>query len=272
MVVVESTYRFVARNITGEVRSISDLKGKKIATGPLMSAGYFVEKFLRVKGGLQPGEYTVVGDASLCLREPCGANYFFELLGKGAVDAVGMCEPLLELSVRAVGKDKVAAFADKSVYREVYSLWMTQAKLDDPERRASIVEFVRGLLKVQNVFDWEPERVTKRVGEIINVTEEVLKDVWKDHSWNGYLPTDLVDFITEEDKDLARVESRTAMAKEEITKMPWRRRDSRAPRSEKNYNCWHTKHTRAARAQVVSLMVSYTTLSLSRGCLIRPTP
>jgi len=222
MVVVESTYRIVARNLTGEIKSISDLRGKKVLSIPLTSAGYFVEKFLLAKAGLSPGtDYTpYYNNASICLREPCSSGSFSGFMGSGVVDAVGMWEPISELSVRAVGgRSKVAVFSDKKVYREVYSLWTVQAKLDDPERRSSIVEYVRGLLRMQETYQKEPKKVIKRASEVVNVTEEILEAVWEDHYWKGYLPTDLVDFMTEEDKYLARMENRTALPREEIAKM-----------------------------------------------------
>ena len=220
LVVVESTYRLIVRNGSGTIHSVADLKGKRIATSDLSSAGYFVEKLLREKGGLERGAYTLVTNAGMCLRAPCGANTYPGMLASGAVDAVGMWEPLGELSLRAAGgRNKVAVFADKAVYREVYSLFTTQAKLDDPERRASIVTFVRALLRMQAAFDREPDKAIKRVESLVNIDEGVLKAVWEDHSWKGGLPDDLVDFMMEEDKYVARLENRAAMKKEEIAKM-----------------------------------------------------
>ena len=138
------------------------------------------------------------------------------MFARGAIDAIGMWEPIVELAIQTAGREKVVVFQDKSVYREIYSLYSTRSKLEDPERRASIVEFVRGLVKMQKVFEGEPEKVFGNVAAASKVEEGVIRTVWKDHSWKGGLPGDLVDFLVEEDRYLARVENRAVMTKEEI--------------------------------------------------------
>ena len=220
LVIVEASYRLAALNTSSTSPSIltaSSLRGKRIGTSSgVSSAGYFVEKYLSQVGGLKRGEYTVVSSGGTCSQLPCGRDTQAGMFARGAIDAIGMWEPIVELAIQTAGREKVVVFQDKSVYREIYSLYSTRSKLEDPERRASIVEFVRGLVKMQKVFEGEPEKVFGRVAAASKVEEGVIRTVWKDHSWKGGLPGDLVDFLVEEDRYLARVENRAVMTKEEI--------------------------------------------------------
>lgn len=81
--VAEVYYRIVANKKS--ISSVKDLKGKRIATFPGTSAGYFVEKYL-ASVGLKEGDYTTVS-GSMCSAAPCGAGTFPYMLQHGTVDA-----------------------------------------------------------------------------------------------------------------------------------------------------------------------------------------
>ncbi|KAK5658271.1 hypothetical protein OQA88_2246 [Cercophora sp. LCS_1] len=214
-IIVEATYRLIANNSTGTIHSIADLKGKTIATSGTASAGYFVQRMLQT-GGIKPGEYTIPTGLGGCLKTPCPANSHPALLARGEAAAVGMWEPLGELSIDTIGRENAVVWKDKRVYREIYGLYSMKATLEDKEKRKGVVEFVRGLQIMLRRFEKEREKAIPRVSRLIGVTEDVLGRVWGDHSWVGGFPEDLVDVLVEEDEFVARLDNRTVMKREEV--------------------------------------------------------
>lgn len=90
----EVYYRIVASK-RARIRKLEDLKGKRIGAVPSTSSEYFVQTYL-ASVGLTSSDYTIVsGDA--CLRRPCGRNTFPAMLKRGAIDAIGMWEPSVQL-------------------------------------------------------------------------------------------------------------------------------------------------------------------------------
>ncbi|KAK3324504.1 hypothetical protein B0T19DRAFT_428728 [Cercophora scortea] len=208
--VSEVAYRLVARKKSA-VTTAQDLKGKKIGTFPGTSGAYFVQKYL-ASVGLKPADYTVVS-GSVCRAAPCGSGTLPAMLASGAVDAVGLWEPTMQLAIDAVGAGNVVVFQDKSVYRELFNLHSTTEKLQDAKTRAQIVAFVRALAQAQKVFAAQPETIWSRVAAAVNVSADVVKAVWPVHGWTGGLPADLLDVLVAEDQWVAAVDRRAAMSR-----------------------------------------------------------
>src|SRR5690606_32474601 len=83
MTVTEGDYRLLARRSAGVTR-LADLRGKKIATLPHTSAGYFLHKMLATEG-LTLDDVEVIGDLELTAMA--------EALASGTVDALAIWEP-----------------------------------------------------------------------------------------------------------------------------------------------------------------------------------
>jgi ABC-type nitrate/sulfonate/bicarbonate transport system substrate-binding protein len=213
--VVEVAYRLVASKKAG-INSLADLKGKKIGTIPSTSAAYFVQKYLAT-AGLKETDYTTVSGGS-CNSAPCGSGTLPYMLSHGTVDAVGMWEPTLELAIEGLGSDAVV-FQNKSVYREVYNLYTTAEKLKDTATRKSIVAYIKALKHVAAIFDCTPDKVIPRVARTMNMSESVVKTVWPIHDWKGGLASDLLDVLVPEDQWVAKVDRRSAIAKDELSSM-----------------------------------------------------
>ncbi|KAL7629654.1 hypothetical protein AAE478_001177 [Parahypoxylon ruwenzoriense] len=220
--IVEVYYRIVASRKAG-VAEPADLKGKRIGATTTTSSEYFVRRYLANAAGLEPGDFTVVFGMG-CLREPCGANTFPEMLRAGEIDAIGMWEPTVELGIRALGADDAVVFGgysddseeEQGAYREMYNLATTTEKLDDPAKRAEIVGFLRALDRAERDFREDPDAVVGRAAEAVGIDAEVLRAAWPVHKWTARVPPDMVDFLVEEDPFVAGNARREVLSREDI--------------------------------------------------------
>ncbi|KAH6677156.1 hypothetical protein B0J14DRAFT_583611 [Halenospora varia] len=204
----------VANKAAG-ISKLEDLKGKKIGTMPGTSAAYFVNKLL-ASVGLGSSDYSVVS-GSVCMKTPCGSGTLPQMITGKQVDAFGIWEPAVELGAKALGSNAVV-FQDFKIYREVYSLYSTTEKLNDPKKRKDIVAFVRALNQTLEVFTDTPSKVYSTVASAVGMDASVVEAVWPDHKWSGDLPADLLDFLVEEDKYLAKADNRAAVSKADLAK------------------------------------------------------
>lgn len=215
-VIVEATYRIVA-NKAG-VRKLSDLKGKRIATAKGSSAEVFVHTFL-ASAGLGQDEYTTVGSGAVCMKAPCSENSLPGQLKSKKIDAFGLWETTVELAVQSLGEQNVIVFKNASIYREIYSLYSTTEKLQDPKTRKKIVSFVKALNQTLDIYNNDPEKVYPTVGRISGVDVPILRKVWADHKWGpGSLGNDLLDFLYREDQYLSKQDRRSAMSRAELAR------------------------------------------------------
>lgn len=199
---------------TRNISSLTDLRGKRIGTINGTSAGYFVESLLKT-AGLNYGDYQTVS-GNICHEAPCGNRTLPDMFARGEIDAFGIWEPTLELGIQALPAGQTKVFQDRKVYREIYNLHSTKEKLDDPEKRKEIVEFLKHLIRVQSVFEQTPEKVYQRTSNAVNVSVPILDKVWRVHDWSGGLPADLLDVLEEEDKYVARVDGREPNSREKL--------------------------------------------------------
>jgi len=160
----EVYYRIVASKKAG-ISTLGDLKGKRIGAFPSTSSEYFAQTYLAT-AGLKTSDYTIVS-GSACLKEPCGSNTFPAMLKRGAIDAIAMWEPSVQLGAEALGADAVVFGDNQTVYREIYNLATTTQKLADPAKRKEIVSFLRALVKAEDVFMKDPDKVVARAAAAV---------------------------------------------------------------------------------------------------------
>ncbi|KAI0971325.1 periplasmic binding protein-like II [Xylaria arbuscula] len=213
---VEVYYRIVASKKKG-IEKLEDLKGKRIGAFPSTSSEYFVQTLLATVG-LTPSNYTIVPGGA-CLKQPCGAGTFPAMLARGAIDAIAMWEPSVQLGAEAIGADDAVIF-EQTVYREIYNLATTTDKLADPAKRQEIVEFLAALVKAEDVFRTDPEKVVARAAAAVNTNVTLLREVWPVHRWSALNPLDLEYVFEEEDKYVARLDGRSPMANDVIGLLP----------------------------------------------------
>lgn len=206
--IVDVGYRLIANKASG-IKTLSDLKGKKIGTMQSSSAAYFVSKLLST-AGLKDGDYTVIS-GNVCMKAPCGQGTFPQMLQNRQIDAFGIWEPAVELAARTLG-DNAIIFQNSSIYREVYSLYSTKEKLSDATTRKNIIAFVKALNQTLNVYINSPKSVYSFVASAVGMDAAIVEAVWPVHRWSGTLAPDLLPFMELEDVWLAEQDKRQVLS------------------------------------------------------------
>ena len=182
--VSEGLYRIVARRSAGIAR-VADLKGKRVATIPQTSSGYFLHRMLAKEG---------LSFADIVARPIVPLAGMTEALRKGEVDAVVIWEPESENAAQVLGSDLIE-FSGEGVYRELFNLNTTAEKLADPARAQALVTAAGGF------------------------SAENVRDSWKHHRFAPGIPADLLDVMAEEERWLAQQANRAARSREELARL-----------------------------------------------------
>ena len=207
MTVTEGLYRMVAKKSAG-IKTVADLKGKKVATIPPTSSGYFVSLLL-AKHGLTYADITPV---SMALPEMPKA------LADGRVDAVSIWEPEVDNAARAIGSDAIE-FSGKGIYRELFNLNTTAEALADPVRRKKIVAFMREIIKAAAELRKDPAHAQQLVAASSGYSLDVVKRSWEHHAYIAAMPKDMLDVMVEEEKWLAAQDKRTPRDRATLAKL-----------------------------------------------------
>lgn len=208
MTVSEGLYRIVARRSAG-INTLADLKGKRIATIPITSSGYFLHRMLRTVG-LDYADVTVVTSANM--------TQVSNQLVAGELDAVTIWEPEIDNIALRLGADAIE-FSGKGIYREVFNLNTTATQLADPVQRRRIVAFVRSILKATKELHADPRRAWTAVARSGGHDEATVARTWHHHRYIGVIVPDLLDVLEDEEKFLAREARRPARPRAELAKL-----------------------------------------------------
>lgn len=203
--VSQGLYRIVARKSAGIAR-VADLKGKRVATIPQTSAGYFLHRML-AREGLSFDDITAVPVTPL--------SGMTDALVRGEVDAVVIWEPESENSAQALGPDLIE-FSGEGVYRELFNLNTTADRLADQPTRARIVRFVYDVIIAADAIQTDPARAQALVARVGGFSDEEVRDSWAHHGFAADIPADLLDVLVEEEQWLAARDNRPARSREEL--------------------------------------------------------
>ena len=206
MTIAEGHYRIVARRSAG-IAKLADLKGKRIATSPPTSAGYFLHKMLK-HAGLSANDITLVP-----LRDLSKA---VDVVGAGEADAVAIWEPYSE-DVRALLGDDAIAFSGEGIYSERFNLNTTAGKLSDPAKRQQIVAFVRTIMIAARAVEKDPAAAKVLVAQAGGFTPLQVERAWQHHSFPAGLAPDLLDVLVEEEQWLAAAEKRQPRSRAQLS-------------------------------------------------------
>ncbi|KAI7778083.1 hypothetical protein LA080_002659 [Diaporthe eres] len=214
--IVDVPYRVVA-NKAADINTLADLQGKRVGTMAGTSATYFITKLLN-SGGVKDSEYTAVS-GNVCMKAPCGAGTLPAQIQAKTIDAFGVWEPSPELGGQVLG-DNAIFFQNATVFREIYSLFTTTDKLNDPTSRKAIVEFIRALDQAIDAFKNTPEKVYQFVAQTMGMDDATVQAVWPVHKWAGTLGVDmdsnLIDYMVDEDVYVASQNKRQPMTRDVI--------------------------------------------------------
>jgi ABC-type nitrate/sulfonate/bicarbonate transport system substrate-binding protein len=205
LVVSEGWYRIVARRSSG-VSQLADLRGKRITTAPNTSSAYYLHKMLGTVG-LTTADVTIVPITPLTGMP--------QALAKREVDAVTIWEPEIENAAAAIGTDAIE-FQDRRVYRELFSLHTTAAKLADPTKRREIVGLVRAIVNASERIRERPEVVWPLVAERTGFDLALIQKVWHHEGYPGTLVPDLLDVMVEEDPFIAPERNRAPRTRAQL--------------------------------------------------------
>lgn len=206
MTVTEGLYRVVARRSAG-IESMADMKGKRVATIPQTSSGYFFNLMLE-REGLSYDDIEAVPIVPLA-----GMT---EALNKGEVDAVVIWEPESENAAQVLGND-IIEISGEGVYRELFNLNSTAEKLEDPATREKIVQFIRALLDASEEVRGDPARAQEMIRISGEFDPDDVVESWEHHNWLAAVPDDLLDVLVEQERWLAERDERKPRSREVLS-------------------------------------------------------
>lgn len=208
LTVSEGLYRIVGRRSSG-IRSLTDLRGKRVATIRSTSSGYFLHRML-ARVGLSEADLTIVPVSPL--RDMPRA------LKEGRVDAVAIWEPMSQDAADALGTDAIE-FSGEGIYREVFGLNSTATKLADPETRRRIVAFVRSVIDASGALRRNSAQAKELLVSYGGHSADQVERAWKHQTYPATLVPDLLDVLVREEQWLAASDGRQARTRAELSKL-----------------------------------------------------
>ena len=221
LTVADGLYRIVGRRSAG-ISTVADLRGKRIATSIQSSSGFFLHRMLAREG---------MTFADVTIKDVMPYKAMVDALKNGEVDAISIWEPHSENAMRALGSDGIE-LPGQGVYRELFNLNTTAATLNDPAKRARIVEFVRALIDTTDAMNRDPRRAQELVAAAGGYTVEEVAASWKHHAFTANFPDDMLDVMVDEEAWLAALQKRAPRSRDALAKLIDRTvyDEARAPR------------------------------------------
>ena len=214
MTVTESFYRLVGRRSAG-IETLADLKGKRVMVPRRTSANYFVVAMLETVGLTEEDVELVplprADDVKVSI------DLMSDALLRSEVDVIAIWEPEPEDAIRQLGDDAIV-FQDRSVYREVFNLHATATALADPEKRRSIVAFVRAAADATAALREDPERYWPQISSVIGYTEGQIADGWREMEFPAEIVPDMLDVLEAEEVWVAKELDRAPRSRDELAK------------------------------------------------------
>ena len=205
LTLAEARYRIIASRPAG-IRRVEDLRGKKVAATVNTSSQYFLTEMLRT-AGMRESDIHFVN-----LEGPAMPA----ALKRGDVDAVAIWEPHAQNSLEALGRDAVE-LKNPSVYRERFNLNTTARVLRDPDKRRTLVEFTRALIRASERARRQRREAVTFLAPSIGATERTIDRVWSQFRFPASLPDDLPTVLSEVEVFVAAVQNRQPRSREALT-------------------------------------------------------
>ena len=202
----ESFYRVVARRSAG-IKSVRDLKGKRVAVAPNTSAHYYPVRSLAAAG---------VPEDAVTAIPVTPITKMSAMLRNREVDAVAIWEPESENAVAGLGADAIV-FQDRKLYRELFNLQTSTRVLGNPEKRQALVEFVRSLIGASKELRTRPKEYWPLLSKRLNYSQEVISKSWPQMRYAGSMAGDLLDVMVEEERWVAKEKGRTPRTREQLS-------------------------------------------------------
>jgi sulfonate transport system substrate-binding protein len=201
----ESFYRIVARRSAG-IRSVKDLRGKRIAVAPNTSAHYYLVKSLALAG---------VEETAITAVAVNPITRMSSMVSSREVDAVAIWEPESENCVTALGADAVV-LQDRGAYRELFNLQTSTRVLIVPAKRRALVEFLRSLITASANLRDRPREFWPLLSSKLNYSETAIAKSWPQLRYAGSMAGDLLDVMVEEERWVAKERNRAPRTREQL--------------------------------------------------------
>lgn len=204
--VTEGIYRIVARR-SRAIATEADLKGKRVGTYPGTSAAFYLHKALQ-RANLTEKDVTIV-----TLSPQASAD----ALIAGSIDAMATWEPHSERALRTLG-DEAVLIAPPAMYRELYSLHTTQAALDNPQKRAAIVAYVKNVLLACRAVSADPTHAQSLIRTLNGYTPDQITQSWH-YRFPCEITPNLLDKFVEEEAWLAAQDGRAPRTRAQLARL-----------------------------------------------------
>jgi sulfonate transport system substrate-binding protein len=218
MTVSESFYRLVARRSSG-IRTLKDLKGKRVLVPRQTSAQYYLVSMLR-SAGLAEDDVTIV-NLPPAAPGPAGAAAskfrMAEALARGEADVMATFEPEPGVAIRLLGDDAIV-LQDRKVYREAFNLNARARDLADPVKRRAIVRFVRAVSDASKALGKDPAPYLPDIASILGFSVEQIGLGWPETRFPVRIIPDMLDVLEVEEQWLAKTANRSPRPRAELAK------------------------------------------------------
>ena len=215
MTVTESFYRLVGRRSAG-IETLADLKGKRVMLPRRTSANYFLVAMLETVGLSEDDVELVPLPRAADVKE--SLDLMSDALLRGEADVIAIWEPEPEDAIRQLGDDAIV-FQDRNVYREIFNLHATATALADPEKRRSIVAFVRAVADATAALREDPARYWPQISPVIGYTEAQIADGWPEMEFPVEIVPDMLDVLETEEVWVAKELNREPRSRDELAKL-----------------------------------------------------
>lgn len=215
MTVTESFYRLVARRSAG-IETLADLEGKRVMLPRNTSANYYLVAMLRTVGLTE--DDVVIVNLPPAQGDQTGMDQMSDALARGEVDAISIWEPEPEDAIRTLGSDAIV-FQDRSVYREVFNLHARAPDLADPDKRRSIVAFVRAVAQATEALKSNPDADWPHVSGVTGFTVEEISWGWPEMEFPVRIIPDMLDVLEEEEVWVAKERNRSPRSRDELARL-----------------------------------------------------
>src|SRR5688572_16336864 len=212
MTVTESFYRLVGRRSAG-IETLADLKGKRIMLPANTSANYYLVAMLRTVGLTE--EDVVLVPLPAAQGDQMGMDQMSDALLGGDVDVISIWEPEPEDAIEQLGDDAIV-LQDRSVYREVFNLHARAPDLADPEKRRSIVAFVRAVAEATEALKTNPETYWPHISSITSFSVEEIAMGWPEMEFPVQIIPDMLEVLVEEEPWVAKQQNREPRTREQL--------------------------------------------------------
>src|SRR5262249_33428647 len=116
----------------------------------------------------------------------------------------------------ALGSDAIV-MQDRKVYRELFNLNTSTKVLNDPAKRAALVEFLRALITASAQLRDRPQPHWPLIASKLSYTEATVSKSWPNLRYAGGIVKDLLDVMVEEERWVAKERNRTPRTREQLS-------------------------------------------------------